>query len=219
MPIHALNRGVDKRKIFMDAHDSTRFVYGLFIFNTTRPVDFAALKAKGLTMSFLEEERTGERLVDVHAWCLMGNHYHLLLSPRVENGVSLFLKKLNIGYAKYFNDRHKRSGTLFQGRTKQVLIESDAHFLHIFNYIHLNPLDFLAGCKEWRNRRISGKRAALEHLRGYKWSSFNDYYGNGSFPAIINKELFSDVFKNYSREIESYLNDLDIGEIAPLTLE
>ena len=78
----------------------------------------------------------------------MGNHYHLLLSERREGGISDFMRKVNVGYAKFFNEKYKRTGTLFQGRTKKVLVDSDAHFLHILHYIHLNPLDLLNGAKQ-----------------------------------------------------------------------
>ncbi len=212
--IHALNRGTDKRDIFMDDHDRMRFCYGLFLFNDTRHVDIAALKTKGLPMSFfVESTPPRKRLVDVHGWCLMTNHYHLLLSERTESGVSRFLQKLNIGYAKYFNDRHKRVGTLYQGRTKQVLIESDRQFLHILNYIHFNPLDFLNGSKEWRERRISNTQKALDHLNKYRWSSYATYCGKGDFPAITTTELFADVFKDYKREVVGYLHDIEIESI------
>lgn len=219
--IHALNRGVDKRKIFMNDHDHLRFIYGLFIFNDNRPVDIASLKAKGLTMSFSDSSETKkrERIVDIHGWCLMGNHYHLLLSELVEGGISLFLKKLNIGYAKYFNDCHRRSGTLFQGRTKQIRIETDQQFLHILNYIHLNPLDILNGCSDWREHKIRGTRTAMKHLEQYRWSSFNDYCGRKNFPAVITTDLFLDVFKDYQHEIRSYLSDIDLAPLKDLPIE
>ena len=74
--IHALNRGVDKRTIFLDVEDYLRFVYGLFIFNNKKPIEIAALKAKGLTMSF---EELREPVVAIHGWGLMPNHFHLLI--------------------------------------------------------------------------------------------------------------------------------------------
>lgn len=216
--IHALNRGVDKRQIFMDDADRARFVLGLYIFNDQNSADIAALKKKGLTMSFPEND-TRERLVNVHAWCLMGNHYHLLLSAIAENGISLFLKKLNIGYAKYFNDRHMRTGTLYQGRTKQVLIERDAQFLYILNYIHLNPLDFLKGSDLWRVGKISSLEQSIKHLDGYRWSSYHDYCKKITFKNIVSKDLFDGVFSNYEREIHGFLKDMRVEEMAVYTLE
>lgn len=218
MIVHALNRGVDKRDIFMDDHDRLRFVYGLYIFNTDAAVDIASLRAKGLTMSF-SEERRGNRVVDIHAWCLMGNHYHLLISPRSDGGISVFLRKLNIGYAKYFNERHKRSGTLFQGRTKRIPIQTDAHFLHIFNYVHFNPLDFLPPAKTWREQRIKDFKQAKRHLDTYRWSSFNDYCKGEGFPTVISQDLYGDTYKNYGKKVLEFLRDIDAEAISVKGLE
>lgn len=123
---HALNRGVDGRDLFLDSQDYARFVHNLYEFNDSVPADnlwrlFDPTGMKGfVNPSF---SRIRERLVDIHGWILMKNHYHLLLSERVEGGMSLFLRKLNVGYANYFNERYGRKGTLFQGRTKKVLVE------------------------------------------------------------------------------------------------
>ena len=133
---HALNRGVDKRTIFEDSQDRARFVHDLFEFNDEKA-------AQNTSRSNMSNLRSRSLLVDIHGWCLMKNHYHLLLSERVDGGITKFIRKLNIGYAKYFNEKYHRSGTLFQGRTKRVLISSDAHFLHILHYLHLNPLHLL----------------------------------------------------------------------------
>jgi len=149
----------------------------------------------------------------------MGNHYHLLLSEQIDNGLSLFLRKLNVGYAMYFNEKYKRSGTLFQGRTKKIRITSDAHFLHILHYIHLNPLDFQKDSADWRGLRIANTERALRHLDSYRWSSFLDYCGTKNFPSVITKELFGDVFKNYRKSIRSYLRDIELSPIKPFLLE
>jgi len=165
--------------------------------------------------------RTLEReiIVDIHGWCLMDNHYHLLLSERVENGISFFLRKLNVGYANYFNERYKRQGTLFQGRTKKIHVNSEAYFLHILNYIHLNPLDLRRDCKNWRLGHIRGADAALTHLEKYRWSSYRDYCGKKNFPSILTKDLFSSVFKDYQREVREHLRSIDLTTVKPFLLE
>ena len=61
----------------------------------------------------------------------MPNHYHLLLSPRIEKGIAKFIHKLDMGYSKYFNIKHGRKGTLFEGRYKSILIEKEPHFYHL----------------------------------------------------------------------------------------
>src|SRR3989344_6393446 len=130
---HALNRGVEKRILFVDDQDRARFVHDLYEFNDTAPAGNGYRSFHPMMEIRSPSLRKREQIVDIHGWCLMGNHYHLLLSERVENGLSLFLRKLNVGYAMYFNEKYKRSGTLFQGRTKKIRINSEAHFLHILH--------------------------------------------------------------------------------------
>ena len=119
----------------------------------------------------------------------MGNHYHLILSPLVENGIPLFMKKLSMDYAKYFNERYERSGALWQGKYKRILIERDAHFLYLPYYVHLNPLDF--SFPEWREGKVKNVPKALTYLAQYRWSSHPDYLGVRNFPSITNRELLS----------------------------
>src|SRR3989344_2967232 len=148
---HTLNRGVDKRQIFLDDRDYLRFIHNLYEFNDEdRVLDVGyRFKQSSDTVNQIKVNKKRKLLVDIHCFCLMGNHYHLLLSPRVENGIFLFMKKLNMGYAKYFNNRYKRKGALFEGRYKSVPITTEDHFVHIPHYIHMNPLDFVS--PEWRN--------------------------------------------------------------------
>lgn len=222
---HVLNRGVDKRTIFLDNQDHARFVHDIFEFNSTEP----AINSWRRSMNDVgrhsligrpKGQIRGERLVDIHGWCLMGNHYHLLLSERVEGGMSLFLKKLNGGYAKYFNERYERAGALFQGRTKRILVDTDAYFLHILNYVHFNPLDMLVSTQEWRLRKITKPDVALVHLKNYRWSSYRDYIGIKNFPSILTTTLFQGVFNNdYLGQVERYLGDISVDKIRYLMLE
>jgi len=216
---HVLNRGVDKRKIFLDNGDRVRFVHGLYAFNDVLPAN----NTSRALMNDLRGRSLGrEKLVDIHGWILMDNHYHLLLSERTENGITKFLMKLNVGYAKFFNDKYKRSGTLFQGRTKKVLITNDSQFQYILHYIHLNALDFLDGAKEWRIRDKTGiksVRTALEHLGNYRWSSYLDYIGNKNFPSILTTKFFNQAYGNYAHAISDYLRDAEADGLTELALE
>ena len=202
---HVLNRGVDKRPLFLDNKDYARFVHDMWEFNDTedaKNVWYRAFDISGLRNHYMDKER----IVDLHGWCLMGNHYHLLISERVDGGLTKFIRRLNVGYANYFNERYKRQGTLFQGRTKKIHIRTEAHFLHILNYVHCNPLDFLNSAKDWRTRKIVSARDALQYLLKYKWSSYLDYLREHNFPSILTTELFSDVFKDYKKEITGFLS-------------
>ncbi|MAZ56395.1 hypothetical protein CL653_01250 [bacterium] len=185
---HVLNRGVEKRNIVMDDKDRLRFVQGLYLYNDENLLDRN-------TRRFSKEKAIStvrKKLVNLHAFCLMDNHYHLLLSPvdaDMEN-LSAFMRKLNMGYAKYFNEKYRRVGALWQGKYKKIYIARDSHFLHIPYYIHLNPLDYKF--YEWRSGEISNTLDPISFLKKYKWSSFLDYFGTKNYPSL----LTTDVLKN-----------------------
>lgn len=217
---HALNRGVDGRDIFLDDLDRIRFVHDLYAFNDANPVrhDFGS-KSKSGGLRNPHMPNTRELLVQIHGWCLMKNHYHLLLSELVEGGLSLFLRKLNVGYANAFNEKYERKGTLFQGRTKKILIGTDAHFNYILHYIHLNPLDYLNGAELWRQRShagITNARSAINYLDGYRWSSYLDYSGHKNFPSILTTDLFDGSFGGYAGLLREYVKD---SEGVPTNLQ
>lgn len=216
---HVMNRGVDGRKIFLDTQDYARFVHDLFEFNDTAPaLQYSRTNADapnvGRTTSNIRE-----RLVDIHGWELLKDHFHLLISERIEGGITLFLRKMS-GYARYYNERHERHGTLFQGRTKKVLVARHEHFLYILHYIHLNSLDYLPGAKKWRQRdkgAVADVPKALEHLKNYRWGSYLDYCGTRNFPSILTTSLFKDALgTDYASVLEGYLKDHAVIESIEL---
>lgn len=222
---HVLNRGVDKRIIFLDKQDHLRFIHDLYEFNDTAPainLNFGIHKRKGsagyTSIGLHHVDRTP--LVDIHAFSLMPNHYHLLLSSRVENGISLFMKKLNGGYAKYFNERYGRSGALFQGKYKSVPITAQAHFIHLPYYIHFNPLDMFD--HNWRNRAITNPATAMQFLEQYRWSSHLDYLGKKNFSSVTRRDFLLDFFggtDGYKRAVLQWIEGTNMQDIRGLTLE
>ena len=124
---HLINRGVDKRKVFTEDGDYIRFIHNTYVFNDTQSAPNSAVKARTAT-------RKRDLLVHIHAFSLMPNHYHLLVSPVQDGALSLFMRKLNMGYAKYFNEKYGRTGVLWQGTFRKVLIERDSHFMYIPYY-------------------------------------------------------------------------------------
>ncbi len=228
--IHVLDRGVDKRKIFLDTQDHFRFIHDLFEFNDEDSVNtaFHSFKRKygeyydvGHRNIKVERERKRRKmLVDILAFCLMPNHYHLLLTPRVQNGIALFIKKLNGGYAKYFNIKYKRKGALFEGRYKRVIIKNEAHFIHLPYYVHFNPLDLIT--PEWRERKLSNFKKAMNFLNTYRWSSHLDYAGEKNFPSVTQRDFLLEFFgghKQYNRGIAEWLKELSLEDTRDLTLE
>ncbi len=95
--------------------------------------------------------------VDIHAWVLMTNHVHLLVTPRTDNGVSSMMQYVGARYVRYFNKRYSRSGTLWEGRFKSCLIQTEDYFFTCQRYIELNPV----------------RAGMVQHPADYRWSSYN----------------------------------------------
>lgn len=219
---HILSRGVDKRKIFLEEEDYLRFIHDLFEFNNQEAALNIGYFFKNQYIDLRSQYINGKRkfLVKILIFCLMPNHYHLILSPLIEGGITKFMRKLNIGYAKYFNQKYERVGALFQGRYKSILIRDESHFIHLPYYIHLNPLDL--EFPEWRNKEIKNYKKAIEFLENYRWSSFPDYIGKKNFPSVTQRNLFLKFFegqKNYKKEMIRWLKEIDLEEMKKITLE
>ena len=133
---HVYNRGVDKRDVFLDRYDYERFILCLKEFNYEQGV--YSLFLKGYQDNQFYDFERGENLVDVVAYCLNPNHYHLLLKQNIDNGISEFMKRIGVGYTNYFNSRYQRSGSLFQGKFKRKPVESTFYLSHVSAYINGN---------------------------------------------------------------------------------
>ena len=192
---HVLNRGVDKRDVVIDDSDRNRFVHSLFVFN-----DANQLNENHRKRNFVMPSKDRSPLVHIHVWCLMNNHYHLLLSPVNDDlkNLSQFMKKLNMGYARYFNERHDRSGYLWQGKYKKILMERDSQFLYIPYYVHLNALDY--GMKEWRTGKLIDMDTIIKKLDDYRWSSYLDYSGIKNLPSVIDMNLLGDILGDKEKQ-------------------
>jgi REP element-mobilizing transposase RayT len=128
---HVFNRGVDKRKIFLSKDDYLRFYRSLDVFNTHSPT----INFKVATSN---KETNSEKLVKIHAYALLPNHYHLVLEQITEGGIGEFMKRINVGYTGYFNDKYDRSGALFQGPYKRVYIATDEQYNYLLAYVNEN---------------------------------------------------------------------------------
>jgi hypothetical protein len=92
--------------------------------------------------------------------------------------------------------------------------------LHILNYIHLNPLDLKENTVAWREGQIEDHKSALEFLKAYRWSSYQDYVGIKNFPSILRTDFFTEVFEGqYEKQLEEYLKDIDVSQIKYLLHE
>ena len=125
-----------------------------------------------------------------------------------------------MGYARYFNEKYKRSGTLFEGRYKSVSVKNEAHFIHLPYYIHVNSLDLRF--PEWRDKEIKNYQEAMKFLENYRWSSFPDYIGKKNFPSVTQREFLLEFFggpEQYKKDTREWLKEMDLEGIKDLTLE
>ena len=224
---HAYNRGTDKRKIFLDEKDYFRFIHDLYEFNNNSAsfnVGFRFTKSKNYggppaIIGSAPAIITRDRLVDILLFCLMPNHFHLLLKELKNNGIAKFMQKLGTGYTMYFNQRYKRSGVLFQGKFKGILIDKDEYLLPLSAYIHSNPVELLE--LSWKEKGIKDFQKTKEFLNNYRWSSYLDCIGIKNFPSVIYNDILMSYFKN-ERGYEQYLTDYlskDSNEIGNIILD
>ncbi len=213
---HIYNRGVEKREIFSEDKDRFRFIHDLFEFNDKMPAGrFSEVQPPKVL-----EVRNRNLMVEILAFCLMPNHFHLLLREKTENGIVGFMQKLGTGYAMYFNQKYQRVGSLFQGRFKAVLIDKENHFLYLPYYIHANPLDLIV--PQWKDKRIEDLPKAIHYLENYRWSSYLDYIGRDNFPSIISKSFLEEVWGGQGRHkanTEDWLKSLSLEEIQSVVIE
>ncbi|MCI0597558.1 transposase [Candidatus Parcubacteria bacterium] len=224
---HVLNHSIENRDLFLDSRDYARFVHNLYEFNNAAPAGnsyrlFNSDQMMDIRCPSFGDTSRRKRLVDIHGWCLMRDHYHLLLSERREGGLSAFMRKINVGYAKYHNERYDRRGFLFRGKTKKVRVENLPHFLYVIHYVHLNPLDYSPEHALWRHRDkgLTGNlQKAFIYLDTYRWSSYLDYCGTKNFPSILTTTLFKEASEKYRQELSEHLRDSSVLPNPSLTLE
>jgi len=193
---HTYNRGVEKRKIFLEDADYIRGVHDIYEFNDKNININLSRRIEGFAKPFnLEKPR--DLLVSMGAWCLMPNHYHFFLNQVIDDGLTRFHKKFGGGFANFFNTKYKRNGTLFQGRYKKVLVDDDTQAIQLICYIHANPLDLWK--PDWKEKGLSSSeiQSALNFLeKDYRWSSHLDWWGIKNFPSLIDDDFMPRFFKS-----------------------
>jgi len=204
---HVYNRGTDKRVIFLDTADYQRFLELLYLCNSKKSVNVRDVRK---TYDSIFDYERGVPLVSIGAYCVMPNHFHMLLTSNVDEGISHFLGKLCTAYAMYFNKRYVRTGALFQGKFKSEYADTDEYLKYLFSYIHLNPVKLIQG--NWKKDGIDDAENAMNYLEQYRYSSFSDYtniaYGGRIEKSILNKEKFPEYFpdsQSFKKEIFEWI--------------
>jgi REP element-mobilizing transposase RayT len=201
---HVYNRGVDKRVIFSDAIDYKRFVLLLKILNTPENVVVRDL-FKTKTYNEIMSGKMEDAIVAIGAYCLMPNHFHILITPLVKNGVEKYMQKLQTAYTMYFNQRNERSGSLFQGTFKSQHLDTDKYLKYMYSYIHLNPAKLKD--KSWKEKGPRDFRSLKEFVFNYKYSSIGEYVGDNFI--ISNPTPFPNYIENYKSREEYFETMVD----------
>ncbi len=202
---HLYNRGTDKRVIFTNSNDYHRFVLLLHLCNGADRVDLSNLLREGRTFTELMGLDISDRLVDIVAYCLMPNHFHLLVREKKETGISTFTKKFLTAYSMYFNKKYERSGSLFEGKFKARHANSDEYLKYLFAYIHLNPIKIID--PKWKESAIQDRFGAKEYLKSYRESSYLDWQGERRPEnKIINREAAPGYFSE-AKDFDSFVDD------------
>ncbi len=185
---HIYNRGVEKRKVFMNDKDFSRFLESMREFNDVRPVGSLYQKSFLNNKNYSKEQS----LVSIISYCLNPNHYHLLLRQEIDGGISEFMKRLGGGYTKYFNEQHDRSGALFQGKFKAKEVLSNAQLLYVNVYVEFNFM--VHSLRRPTSKWVSSQDEWLENGKG-----FMGY-------KLCDKSIIFDQFKN-NQEYLDFAND------------
>ena len=153
---HIYNRGVDKREVFLDRNDYLRFLISMREFNHLEAIGSLRDKLAGENqkLSFgssrsLASGSVQQSLIEIIAYCLNPNHYHFILKQSQPRGVEKFMHRLATSYTKYFNAKHSRSGSLFQGPFKSIHIDSNEYLLHLSVYVNANHAIHNYKEKDW----------------------------------------------------------------------
>ncbi len=219
---HIYNRGNSKMEIFKTEDDYNRFIKMLFLCNSDKKINFRTdIVEKNIDAWDFE---VGESIVSIGAWVLMPNHFHLYItgsrskaSGEKEDNISIFMQKLSTAYAKYFNAKYKRTGSLFEGKFKATLIKDEIQAKYLFSYIHLNPVKLID--PKWKTEGIKSKKETLDFLNKYQWSSYLDFKEKDRIESIVlNRTDFLNYFSNSelvdSEIMEWFSRSLASGEIA-----
>ncbi len=206
---HIYNRGIEKRRIFLDPSYYSRFITVLkhclkydypYSLLKRRLENAHSRQGKKAILAQLETRKI-KPPVDLFSLCLMPNHKHLTVKQLVKNGITNLMHRLGTSYTKYFNKREKRTGRLFEGTFKVVPVETDEQLIHLTRYQHINPTKLGPKTKE--------------ELITYPWSSLSTYLGDDRFD-FINPNPVINLFKAPEEYLEFVMAKVD--EFEPLRL-
>lgn len=170
---HCYTRSIDKKVVFETGRDYERFLQALYVCNGTRTIRRGSMynPSHGRLLSLPR----GNPLVSIGAYCLMPNHFHLLLREITDRGISTFMQKVGTSFSMYFNVKRQHVGNVFVKPFRSKRIDDDAYLQHVVQYIHFNPAELFE--REWKSGYVRNMRLLEQKLKTYRYSSLPDYEG------------------------------------------
>ncbi len=170
---HVYNRGIDKRNIFFSEGDWKHFQRLLYIKNieTEGKIHLSRLKNTSLCEMYQGSPGT---LVEIIAYAMIDNHFHLLLREKVPGGITKFMSRLLTSHAMYMNKKYNRTGPLMCRPFRAKHVDNDAYVRWLLAYIHMNPLDKFQS--DWKQVGIKNHKKAFHFIKNYHYSSYIDYF-------------------------------------------
>lgn len=193
---HIYNRGVDKRNVYNNKDDVNRFFQGMVEFNVLDPIGSIyenSFLQLGSEASKLEKRKP---LVNFIAYCINPNHFHFIVEQVADKGIEKLMQRNGTGYTKYFNNKYKRSGSLFQGVFKSIHINSNEYLLHLSAYVNLNDRVHQLGSEA--SKLVESKSSWAEYVENGKGNMKKDVN-----EGICEKDIILGQFKN-KREYKKF---------------
>lgn len=220
-PYHIVVRAVERRTIFPSEEERARFAVQMYVANVGIPMNLNRQNVKaasevllrGQTISSSIVVQKHDPLVTFFSFALVGNHYHFGLIGSFDNAISKYLQKLNIGFSKFFNLKHRRIGSLFDTRFKAIAVTNPRQLAVLVRYINIkNVLDVYQ--PKWQEKGLHDVSGAARFLTQYRYSSFPDLFLERSSHFIPRtnldslREILGDEFLPRSIHIENEIVDL-----------
>jgi putative transposase len=208
---HCYNLSLDGRTAFMDTKDYQRFLELLYLANEQLPLrrDYFGNRRFEEVLNMPRSET----IVDVGAFCLMPDHFHLALKEIGGGGITAFMRKIGTAYTLYFNSRHDRSGNLFLKPFRSRDVSTDRQFQQLISYVHCTPATLYEPA--WKANHVVDPGFLEERMATYQYSSLATYAGSKSpISTILCKNVSSVTYKTsiqkMLREARQYCSGLDI---------
>ncbi|MBI2023583.1 transposase [Candidatus Giovannonibacteria bacterium] len=202
---HIYSHSIGNLDLFTSSRDYSRFLSALFAANGKREI-YHLDRSRGLNLvSDIRDGKIniGESLVDIIGFCLMPNHFHLILRELSDGNISIFMHRILVSYSKYYNLKYERRGHVFERTFDAKHLHDDEYLMRALAYVNLNPEDL----KQWRRKEVK-----------YPWSSFQDYTEENRWGGLLKTKFMLDYFNSSKIELKEFIESARKDEYENLDL-